>query len=283
MFRITIITFCFLCNLLHAKHIRLGIEKAVNLKLVKTSVSSLGGYQGFCIRISFSNLTKDSLIIDLEAGRRLNSLDDKFQDILVVKQEEIFLKAQESKAQNIKGYCCQANNASPGLGAKYSINRMAEPGLSMLAGFLNTHHFESGTEQSAVWAVSDNGLTAGITGSNDTIAEPLRCFVATIKGEPIPWYTVISSSFTYPSGRIITIPKYLKGELDYNISQKVYSTCYILNKEGMPVSIIRGSWLMPGNDNKYPLHIPVKGLAKGSYTIELRSDSTMLATREFRL
>jgi hypothetical protein len=283
MFRATIITFYFISHLAHAKHIRLNIQDAVNLKLIKTSVSSLGGYQGFCIKISVNNLTKDSLIINLEAGRRLNSLDDKYQDILIVKEEDIFLRGSESKSQNIKGYCCQANHSSPGLGARYCINKKAEPRLFLLANYLNKNHYDAGTEQQAIWAVSDNRSTAHISASNDTLVKPLRHFVAGLKGEPIPWYTIISSSFTYPGGSIMTVPKFLRGELEYSINTPVYSTCYVLDEHSIPVCIIIGSWLLPGLDKKYPLNIPVKGLAKGKYTIELTGESGIITKKEFQI
>lgn len=44
------------------------------------------------------NLTKDSLIILIEAGRKLNSLDDNYQDILIVKEELLGLRLSEEKA-----------------------------------------------------------------------------------------------------------------------------------------------------------------------------------------
>jgi len=118
MFRIIVISICFISNLAHGHHKKLLMQQAIDRKLIKTSVASLGGHQGFCIKLTVENLTKDSLLIILEAGRRFNSVDDKLQDILVVKQEELYLKSRQVKTQKVKGYCCQLNNSSPGAGAK---------------------------------------------------------------------------------------------------------------------------------------------------------------------
>ena len=97
MARIKLIA-CFLISFhLGANHLRMNLQNALDKKLVEAKVISLGGYQGFCINMALKNLTKDSLILLVEAGRRLNSLDDKNQDILIVKEQIIALKNKELK------------------------------------------------------------------------------------------------------------------------------------------------------------------------------------------
>ena len=122
---------------LSANNHEMKLQKALDQNLVKAEVKSLGGYQGYCILLTLKNLGKDSLRIILEPGRRLNSVDDKNQDILVTKEEIIVLQKFENRSINVKGYCCQASNFSPSTGAKYEINKMADPSLVSLAQYLN--------------------------------------------------------------------------------------------------------------------------------------------------
>ena len=79
-----------------AKHQKLNLQKALDNKLVKAKAVSLGGYQDYCMNLNLKSLTNDSLIIIVEAGRRLNSIDEKNQDILITKEEIIVLKKHES-------------------------------------------------------------------------------------------------------------------------------------------------------------------------------------------
>src|SRR6476661_4106816 len=110
MIRLSMIVICLVSNILFASHTKLSMQHAVRLKLIKTSGISLGGHQGFCIKVTVENLRNDSLAIVIEAGQRLNSVNDQLQDILVVKDEIVYLKCREVKSLNVKGYCCQSNN-----------------------------------------------------------------------------------------------------------------------------------------------------------------------------
>ena len=281
MFRLIVIAICFISNLSHAHHTKLQMQEAIDRKLIKTSVASLGGHQGFCIRLTVENLTKDSLLIVVEAGRRFNSVDDKQQDILVVKQEELYLKSRQVKTQKIKGYCCQLNNSSPEAGAKYTVNKLADSTLYLLANYLNGKNFETMVEQNAIWAISNNRPTATITGKNDSILCTLRQIVATLKNEPIPWYTLICSNYTYSNGVIGVFPGTLHGELTYSADNFIYTTCNILNEKGVPVILVKQCWLPPGSNQNYPLDLDVRGLEKGKYTVELKGNDQMLASRNF--
>ena len=68
---------------------------------------------------------------------------------------------------------------------------MADSSLVLLARYLNTHQTDSNPEQYSVWAISDGNETANITANNDSIGALLRTFVASVKGEPFPWYTLL--------------------------------------------------------------------------------------------
>ena len=266
-----------------AKHQKLSLQKALASNLVKASAQSLGGHQDYCIKMNLKNLINDSLIIIVEAGRRLNSLDDKNQDILITKQEIIVLKKQEDKWFNVKGYCCQANNHSPELNAKYDLNTLADSNLVKLARFLNAGSFETSVAQNAIWAISDKKPTAQITSKNDSLLLPLRQLVSGLKGEPLPWYTIISTTFVYNSGAMETFPLWLRGKLNYGNDKDSYTTLHILDAKGMEVCQIVKQWAPAGVSNNYDLNIPLKGLAKGKYTIELNSPEKQLVKKEFEI
>ncbi len=268
---------------LQAKHQKMNLQKAIDLKLVKAEAKSLGGYQGFCVKMNVKNLSLDSLTIFVEAGRRLNSLDDKNQDILITQQEIIAMKKLEEKAFNVKGYCCQANNHSPFAGAKYDVNKLADSNLVNLARYLSGAKFEANVEQQAIWAISDKKSTANIASANDSLLLPLKQLVANLKGEKLPWYSIITKTILYAGGDMKTYPLYLRGKLNYSNDKEDYVSLYVFDEKGLPVCEIKSQWLMPCLNKDYELNIPVKGLAKGKYSVELKTPEKQLAKQEFEI
>lgn len=266
-----------------AKHQKMSLQKALDLKLVKAEARSLGGYQGFCVKMNLKNLTSDSLIVIVEAGRRLNSLDDKNQDILITQQEIIAMMKLQERTFNVKGYCCQANNHSPFAGAKYDVNKLADSNLVSLARYLNTSKFESDVEQQAIWAVSDKKSSANIASVNDSLLLPLKQLVANLKGEKLPWYSLITKTVLYAGGDMKTYPLYLRGKLNYSNDKEDYVSLYVFDESGLPVCEIKSQWLLPCVNKDYELNIPVKGLAKGKYSIELKTPEKQLAKQEFEI
>ncbi len=268
---------------LQAKQQKLNLQQAIDKKIVSAKVHSLGGYQGYCIKMELKNLSPDSLMITVEAGRRLNSIDEKNQDILVVKEQLIVLKKFEDKYIDIKGYCCQAHNSSPSRGAKYDVNKLADIKLVLLANYLSANHFNTQVEQHAIWAISDNENTANITDAKDSLIIPLRNLVATIKNEPIPWYTLITKTLNYSTGGMETFPLLLRGKLNFDNNKECYTTLHVLNEKGIEVCQIIKQWTLVGANQNYNLNIPIAGLAKGKYTIELKNDEKELVKKEFKI
>ena len=235
------------------------------------------------MKLELKNLTRDSLIILVEAGRRLNSLDEKYQDILVAKEELITLSKLEQKCFEVKGYCCQASNCAPSKKVKYGINKLADSNLVTLAKYLSANNFEEIVEQQAIWAISDNKTTANIASAEDTILLPLRRLVSGLKGEKLPWYSFVSTTYVYASGMMETFPLWLRGKIKYDIERENYVTMYVKDEKGMPVCQIKCEWKKSGGNQEYQLNIPVKGLPKGKYTIELKSPEKQLALEEFEI
>jgi hypothetical protein len=274
----------FMLNLWAAAETRhLNLQRALDLKLVKAIAKSLGGYQGLCIQMELKNLGADTLVIMVEAGRRLKSTDSQQQDILITHQEIIVLRKFESRSFGIKGYCCQANNHAPLKGSNYSINKMADCNLVKLAMYLNSYKNDQDVEQQAIWAVSDNRPVSMISSSKDTVVSGLKSFVCVIKGAVVPWYSLITKTHVYENGVMQTWPIWLRGKLVYDNTEACYTTLHVLDEKGMEVCQIIQQWSYPGAAQTYNLNIPVKGLAKGKYTIELKNREKQLARREFEI
>jgi hypothetical protein len=277
--------FIFLINTLalQAKHIKLNLQNAIKQRLVKVSANSLGGYQGLCMNMRIQNIGKDSLLVLVEAGRCLNSIDDKQQDILIVKEELICLKQNQSKSFLVKGYCCQSSHRAPQLNAVYAPNQLADSSLVLVARFLNKNCFSKDIEQYAIWAISDKKPIANIPNKNDTSNLNLRQLLAKLKGEKLPWYTILNATYVSQTGDINTIPTNLVAILKYNNEQHAYATLTIFDANSHQVCLIKSEWLKQGNNIEYAINLPIKNLAKGKYNLVLQTREKEVLKESFEI
>lgn len=280
LFTLTVIlSLCIILNV--ESKTSVSIQKAFEKKYITAKAICKGGLE---LDYSVSNLLKDSLLIFIPAGWRFNSDAGKndYQDILLVHEEFLVLKPKQTKTFDIKGYCCEATKGGPQKGAPYTLGKMADSSLVILARYLNCHKVDSNTEQYSVWAISDGEETANITSSNDSIASLLRTFVATVKGEPLPWYTLLKRARITQFGEVQDHPVRFKADINYTVSETCYSYCYIVDSKGQKVSEIFGKWLFPEN-MEYNSNFNVAGLKKGDYKLVLESKNIPLFEKAFKI
>ena len=259
----------------------MSLQKAFDKKYISAKAICKGGLE---LDYSVSNLLRDSLIILIPAGWRFNSNAGKndYQDILLVHDEILVLKPKETKKFDIKGFCCEATKGGPQKGAPYTLGKLADSSLVSLARYLNTHKVDENTQQYGVWAISDGKETANITSNNDSIAALLRTFVAQVKGEPLPWYTLLKRAKITNSGEVQDHPVRFKAEINYGVTQTCYSYCYIVDSKGQKVSQIFGQWLQPENTD-YNANFNVAGLQKGEYKLVLEGKNAPLFEKIFKI
>ena len=280
LFNLTVMFSLCTSLIIHAKT-RISIQKAFDKKMISAKAICKGGLE---LDYSVCNLLKDSLQIIIPAGWRFNSNAGKndYQDILITHEEILTLRPKETKKFDIKGYCCEATKGGPQKGAPYTLGKMADSSLVLLARYLNTHKIDSNTEQYSVWAISDGKETANITSNNDSIAALLRTFVATVKGEPLPWYTLLKRAKITNNGEVHDNPVRFKADINYGVSEICYSYCYIVDSKGYKVSEIFGKWLQPENTD-YQANFNVAGLAKGEYKLVLEGKNAPLFEKAFKI
>lgn len=279
-FILVVIAGIFAITSLDAKT-KISIQNAFDRKYISAKAICKGGLE---LNYSVSNLLQDSLVIIIPAGWRFNSDAGKndYQDILITRPEFLVLKGKETKKFDIKGYCCEATKAGPVEGAKYSLGKLADSNLVSLARYLSLQKFDGNTEQNSVWAVSDNESTANITSNNDSLASILRNYVSVLKGEPLPWYTLLKRVGVTRGGTVNNAPVRFKANITYVVSKASYSYCYIVDEKGNKVSEIFGQWLLPEN-NEYKANFNVAGFKKGQYTLVLENKDEQLFEKSFKI
>ncbi len=258
-----------------------GVQKALDKKYINAKALCSGGLQ---LDYSVSNLLNDSLYVTIPAGWRFNSDGgaNDYQDILMTRAEILALKPKETKRFNMKGFCCEASKSGPKAGVPYTSGKMADSSLVLLARYLSSNPIDQNTQQYAVWAISDRKETANITHKNDSLAGMLRAFVSGLKGEPLPWYTLLKKAVVTAYGDVNDYPVRFRANIPYTVARECYSYCYIVDAKGNTVSEIFGKWLLP-QASDYTASFNVANLKKGEYRLILESKEASLFEKSFRI
>jgi hypothetical protein len=146
----------------------ISIEQAVKDKIVKAEFKGIGGYQGECIELNIKSLIQKDTLIRIEPGRHLVCEDSTLQDILIIKEIQLFLAAGETRLVNIFGFCCKAHNGAPQVGTAFEVGFMEDSTFIYLAEFLSKSGLPLGVMQNAVWVLSNNHSINSISNDNET-------------------------------------------------------------------------------------------------------------------
>lgn len=259
----------------------IDLQEAIDKNMVKVKITSLGTYQGESTLMEIQNVSKSDLNIEIEPGRKLIAGDDKYQNLLVVKQEQLIVKAGKHAIKKVVGFCCESNDAGPNTKVKYTTKDMADKSLVMLARYIDVNYAQLNTQsiQQAVWAVSNNHATAAITTNNEKEMS-LKNMVCAIKNEPIPWYIIKQKIYQTANGRIHLVNDSLIGKMAYTNNEWCYSKLNIYDMKNNAVLMSIGNWLQPGNNNVYNVALPIQHLAKGKYKLTLENDKQIFTQKD---
>lgn len=257
------------------------IDKALSSGLIKVRISGKGGHNGSCLKLNITNIKDDSVYITLEAGRRLDSEDEKEQDILVMKEQTFALGKKEQKESGIFGFCCQAHNASPAKDSKFKIGKMADSSLVRLASFISSkplNQYGISEIQNAVWCLSDGYETSSISQA----AMDLRNFVAKEKKEEVPWYN--SEYKPGENGRAGSgQTSKITGTIEYTLNSNAILCIQVRDKHGKLLQKFVHQKPMDKGTWHYNFSLEVVNWPKGEYSILLFADDQRIMEKPFRI
>jgi len=248
-----------------AKKDTVSIEKAFNNKLIKLDIKGKGGYQGPCIAMQIKSQNNDSMVLYIEAGRRLDSKDSTQQDILVVQDLFVSLASGQEKTVDVTGYCCQAHNGAPMAKSIFFVGLLADKNLYDLGRYLNKAKLSSGSIQNAVWCISDNNELSSVTDDGSEEVGKLRKFLAKLKNIEMPWYNIF---YKKEKGMLFSgMPEKVTGNIDYYISD---FSQVIVNIRDIKGNIVKsfpvGNTVERGN-HTFNLNWDASQMPKGMYYI----------------
>jgi len=246
-----------------------SIGKAFTEKRINLSIRGKGGYQGDCINMNIKNLFGDSLLLFIEAGRRLDSKDSTEQDILIVKDVFVSLASNQEKIVDVTGFCCQAHNHAPQEKSVFLVGALADKRLNELARYLNKAKLGNSPIQSAVWAISDNNEVSSITEDGTEEVAKLRKFVGKLKNLPADygWYSIY---YKKVKDQLFSgVPEKVTGHFNYMIRDISHVFVNIRDAKGTVVKSFEVSNAADRGSYIYDLNWDVSNTPPGVYTVRI--------------
>jgi hypothetical protein len=257
-----------------------SVQELVNRKKVKVEFTSLGGHSAYCMKASVTNLTNDTQDVWFEAGRRLVSMDSTQQDIFLVKELRLRVLPKKSNATDLFGFCCQSHDRSPVANSKFSIGFMAPEKWQKLAKIIADNNFDNDAIQQAVWAISNNHTTAGISRGSGHKNKQLIEAVAELKGEEIPWYN--TEFETSPTAVFSNRPTRITGDLNYTLKNNAAITVVVKDWNDMLITTIAEEKPAHRGMQNFYIDLDINGWRDGKYTIYILADgSNLIASKGF--
>jgi hypothetical protein len=254
-----------LSGALHAKEFTL--QEAVLKNLIQVNMESSGGFSENCVSIKIHNLEAIPLCIVIDPGLILDNLNEKQQDIIVVKKLKMKLYPQETKDTMVYGFCCQSHNGSPIYGQKFRIGKMADTLMVKLCNYLSSHKVNSGIAQSAVWTISDRHQIASIGHLKDTSITEILKICSKFLNVALPWFSV---GYRKLPGLVFSdVPCNLVLNFDYIKKTNKQITIAIYNNSGTSVkTLLANSYAAPGKQS-YHFNLDIVNWPKGTYTLKV--------------
>lgn len=269
-FKSTLLIVCLIFSSFSPKYLTysnnsyaLSIEDAVKRNMITCYIISKGGHTGNCIDMKIKNLTLNKLMVKLESGRNLVSLDTNKQDILVVKEELFVMNPSQTQQKAVFGFCSQSHKGSPEKDGMYTIGEMKDKNIVKLTQHLAANKYPISAMQNAIWTLTNNRPIESIFHHNRDSIENLQEFVAQFTKSMSPWYSI---EYTEPdSGMVSNIAKKIHGNVEARLPKN--TVIKIVVYDMFNISQIRTELVTTENSNKHPFSVNVLSLPKGRYHI----------------
>ncbi len=257
----------------------LSIFDAIERNMITCNITSKGGHEGNCIDMEVANTTSNKLIVKLESGRNLTSLDTNKQDILVVKEEIFVLNPSQKQHKEIFGFCSQSHKGSPSEGEGYKVGEMKDKNTVLLTQHLAKNKYPLSAMQQAIWTMTNGRDIASIFHINRDSIEELQNFVAQFTKTFAPWYSIEYESSD--STLVSDVAKNIYGNIEKPLAENTVVKIVIYDKFNIPQ--VRTEMVTREQSNKHPFSVNVQSLPKGRYHIGFYTLGGRLDERVFSI
>lgn len=255
---------------------RISFQEARQKKLISFTgiVNSIGERRR--LRLALKNNSKDSLHIEMEAGRIFHCQDPQYQPFVVIRSKDIVLAPLETKESYVNAVCGNSGAAYTPDGYKdFKNTEMGSAGLVGALQEAELNHLDTDSHiQSLVWIFTNNHPVASLGRKGDSEAPTeLLSIAAKHKGVEIPVYHITyedveeGSQLTF-SGK----PKRITSEVSIVTSEKSDIRVVIKNSSGEIMKYVQHIQNQQPGNLTIPLDINLSGLQRGDYSLIIETN-----------
>lgn len=258
-----------------------SLQDAIDKKLVEiTEVLSKEG--GTNVKLALKSLNKrQDIRVQVTSGLQFASRDTGEQDIIIIEEKFLLVKAGSAASLLLKGYCTQANNSSPSKGSTFTLKATADGNLLKLAKYLKQNKdADEYLYQHAVWVLTNDHDLKGLHHEDPEKALAMHKFISDLTGKPMPKYTV-----RYDDGRVgevafTGIIVLIVGDFEYDLDKDAKMTCEIFNEAGDMVQSVFKDMPQRQGHSKFQFKLKARDLPKGKYTSKLFKEGELFMEME---
>ncbi len=135
----------------------ISLIKALKSKKVSINATSTdGGYKGKGIELSLTNHTSRSLYIYVDPGMTFVPKDGRYQNLVLLGDEQIVLKGRAQKNFKFQTFCGKSYARAPGQGLIYNYWKQGDSAMIDVLTYARRKAVGKGLIQSAVWMFTNN-------------------------------------------------------------------------------------------------------------------------------
>ncbi len=281
-----ILILLFLCQNINGESLKaIKADSLLQRKLISLKAIGLGGYSKECIEMELQNFTNQTLLIEIESGRRFVSLDSGEQDILVVKPSLVTVQPRSKIFAKLFGFCCQSNKSAPKANSTFYKSYMAPKHWQQLTNYLDTNsQITPSTMQSAIWALSNKKRVEYI-GSNNAEDRALRQMVAMLLKQAMPWYNVVYDESKVIPGDTnqIAIPLMFHADIDLTVPHARSITATIVDKDKKTIKVLTQYYYIRDGVQSFSITQNLKNYKKGKYFLVITGEKGYKIEKEFEI
>ena len=259
------------------------IEKAIESGKITTVINGFSGSPHYSqpAKILITNNTSEQIGIRIRNGQNLISYPSNVQDLIVVKNELIILKANEKKEITLNAMCTQRQNSGPNKTSVYKLGEIAKGPMKALTTEIEKRKDYNTLGQYSVWAISNGRNLGTIAGYDEETASHYQTFLSDLTGKPIPERDINDYMTNYNAPLIMK--RTIGGSFEYGLSKESAVTIGLFDTNSIIVRELLNKPKTPKgnhsmnfefdatafNDDTYYVRLIIDGRIKLGYTMEM--------------
>lgn len=260
---------------------KMTLRQAMSAQAVDVQVSAAGGYIGQTVRLSLINVSCHDLDLTVEPGMIFTPVDNRYQHLVVVGDERLFVKQDDTACTRLYGFCGKSNAASPEKGARYRFWKQGDAVMVNVLRYIRKKNLYDHLGQHAVWTLTNNhALTTVFDHSRPDQSREFVNYIAALRGVKAPDFFVRSQINSTGRGPM-ALPDLSKAYIDLHWGVEPARNLHVLllRKDGSVYQEILNGEKISAGAHSLTVLIDARRVPEGDYELCLRDDDNMVYAR----